>query len=118
MSHLIAQSLFSSDFGKLNDVIEMLDSSEADWIHCYVMDGRFVPNISFGFPILKAVKKIATKPLDVHLMILEPEKYIDDFKNAGADVLSVHLEASTHLHRTIAAIKEKGMLAGVAIIPH
>lgn len=118
MSHLIAPSILSADFGKLNEDIEMLNRSQADWIHCDVMDGRFVPNISFGFPILKAVKKIATKPLDVHLMILEPEKYIDDFKNAGADILSVHLEASPHLHRTIAAIKEKGMMAGVAINPH
>lgn len=118
MSHLIAPSILSADFIKLKDDIEMLNGSEADWIHCDVMDGRFVPNISFGFPILKAVKKVATKPLDVHLMIVEPEKYIDDFKNAGADVLTVHLEASPHLHRTIYAIKEKGMLAGVAVNPH
>src|SRR5437762_223038 len=115
---LVAPSILSADFGKLNDAIEMINRSEADWIHCDVMDGRFVPNISFGFPVLKAVKKIAKKPMDVHLMILEPEKYIDDFKNAGANILSVHIEASPHLHRTIHAIKEKGMSAGVAINPH
>ena len=96
----------------------MINKSAADWIHCDVMDGRFVPNISFGFPVLKAVKQVAKKPLDVHLMILEPEKYIADFRNAGADILSVHIEASPHLHRTIQQIKEHGMMAGVAINPH
>jgi ribulose-phosphate 3-epimerase len=115
---LIAPSILSADFLHLNDEIEMLNDSEADWIHCDVMDGRFVPNISFGLPVIKAVKKISKKPLDVHLMIVEPEKYIDDFKKAGADILSVHLEASPHLHRTIHAIREKGMSAGVVINPH
>lgn len=118
MNPIIAPSILSADFGKLNEDIEMINNSVADWIHCDVMDGRFVPNISFGFPILKAVKKVAKKPLDVHLMILEPEKYIVDFRNAGADVLSVHIEASPHLHRTIQQIKEHGMMAGVAINPH
>src|SRR2546425_7827906 len=112
---MIAPSILSADFLCLRDEIEMLNRSEADWIHCDVMDGRFVPNISFGLPVIKAVKKISKKPLDVHLMIEEPEKYIDDFKKAGANVLSVHLEASPHLHRTIHAIQEKGMSSGVAI---
>ncbi|MGB3074317.1 MAG: ribulose-phosphate 3-epimerase [Chitinophagales bacterium] len=118
MKPIIAPSILSADFGRLQEDIEMINRSEADWIHCDVMDGRFVPNISFGFPILKAVKKIAQKPLDVHLMILEPEKYIAEFRKAGADILSVHIEASPHLHRTIQQIKENGMLAGVAINPH
>jgi ribulose-phosphate 3-epimerase len=118
MNPIIAPSILSADFGKLNEDIEMINKSAADWIHCDVMDGRFVPNISFGFPVLKAVKKVAKKPLDVHLMILEPEKYIADFRNAGADILSVHIEASPHLHRTIQQIKEHGMMAGVAINPH
>lgn len=115
---LIAPSILSADFLNLNADIEMLNSSEADWIHCDVMDGRFVPNISFGLPLIKAVKRAAKKPLDVHLMIVEPEKYIDDFKKAGANILTVHLEACTHLHRIIHAIQEKGMSAGVAINPH
>ena len=115
---LISPSILSADFGKLGHEIEMIDNSEADWIHCDVMDGRFVPNISFGFPIIKAVKKLSAKPLDVHLMILEPEKYIDEFKEAGAAILTVHLEASVHLHRTIHAIRLSGMMAGVAINPH
>jgi ribulose-phosphate 3-epimerase len=115
---LIAPSILSADFGNLNRDIEMINRSEADWIHCDVMDGRFVPNISFGLPVLKAVKKVAQKPLDVHLMILEPEKYIDDFKKAGADNLTVHFEVSPHLHRTIHAIQSTGMSAGVALNPH
>lgn len=96
----------------------MINSSEADWFHVDVMDGVFVPNISFGFPVIKQVKKYAKKPLDVHLMIVQPERYIEDFKNAGADILTVHLEASPHLHRTIQLIKSHGMQAGVAINPH
>ena len=96
----------------------MINNSEADWIHCDIMDGRFVPNISFGFPVLHAVKKISKKPLDVHLMIIEPEKYVDDFTEAGADILSVHMEATTHLHRVVYAIKNRGTMAGVAINPH
>lgn len=118
MKHLIAPSILSADFGSLDEGIEMINESVADWIHCDVMDGRFVPNISFGFPVLKAVKRKAQKPLDVHLMILEPEKYIAEFRKAGADILSVHIEASPHLHRTIQQIKEQGMQAGVAINPH
>jgi len=115
---LIAPSILSADFGNLERDIDLINRSEADWIHCDVMDGRFVPNISFGFPVLHAVKKVAKKPLDVHLMIVEPEKYIDEFAKAGASILSVHLEASPHLHRTISAIKQKGMGAGVVLNPH
>ncbi len=118
MQPIIAPSILSADFGRLKDEIEMINNSAADWIHCDVMDGRFVPNISFGFPVLRAVKKSARKPLDVHLMILEPEKYIDAFSKAGADILSIHIEASPHLHRTIQQIREAGMQAGVAINPH
>jgi len=118
MKPIIAPSILSSDFGRLDEEIEMINQSAADWIHCDVMDGRFVPNITFGFPILRVVKRIAQKPLDVHLMILEPERYIVEFRKAGADVLSVHLEASPHLHRTIQQIRENGMQAGVAINPH
>ncbi|GDX51368.1 ribulose-phosphate 3-epimerase [Bacteroidota bacterium] len=115
---LIAPSILSSDFGKVYESIEIINKSDADWIHCDVMDGRFVPNISFGFPILSAVKRAAKKPLDVHLMILEPENYLADFKKAGADILSVHIEASPHLHRTVSAIRALGMSPGVAINPH
>ena len=115
---LVAPSILSADFNRLGDDVQMINRSQADWFHCDVMDGRFVPNISFGFPILKAVKKFSTKPLDVHLMIVEPEKYIDEFVKAGADILTVHLEASVHLHRTIAAIKKLGAKAGVALNPH
>ncbi len=96
----------------------MVNNSKADWFHVDVMDGVFVPNISLGFPVIKAIRKYATKPLDVHLMIVQPERYVTDFKNAGADILTVHMEASTHLHRTIYAIHEAGMKAGVALNPH
>ncbi|HZG00520.1 MAG TPA: ribulose-phosphate 3-epimerase [Chitinophagales bacterium] len=115
---LVAPSILSADFNRLGDDVQMINRSAADWFHCDVMDGRFVPNISFGFPILKAVKKLSTKPLDVHLMIVEPEKYIDEFVKAGADVLTVHIEASIHLHRTVAALKKLGAKAGVALNPH
>ncbi len=115
---LIAPSLLASDFGKVYESIELINKSDADWIHCDVMDGRFVPNISFGFPVLAAAKRVAKKPLDVHLMILEPENYLSDFKKAGADILTVHLEASPHLHRTVHAIRDLGMSPGVAINPH
>lgn len=118
MNHLIAPSILSADFGNLNSDFEMVNQSNADWFHVDVMDGRFVPNISFGFPVLKALKKVSQKPLDVHLMIVEPEKYITEFAANGADILTVHLEACTHLHRTIGAIKESGMKAGVALNPH
>jgi len=115
---LIAPSILSSDFGKIYESIELINKSEADWIHCDVMDGRFVPNITFGFPVLSAVKRVAQKPLDVHLMIVKPEKYLVDFKKAGADILTVHIEVSSHLHRTINGIRDLGMSPGVAINPH
>ncbi|MBX2984576.1 MAG: ribulose-phosphate 3-epimerase [Bacteroidia bacterium] len=118
MSHIVAPSILSANFGKLNEAFEMINQSQADWFHVDVMDGVFVPNISFGFPVIKALKKVAQKPLDVHLMIVQPERYIDDFAKAGADILTVHYEASTHLHRTLSAIKEAGMKAGIAINPH
>jgi ribulose-phosphate 3-epimerase len=115
---IIAPSLLASDFANIQRECEMLNESEADWFHIDVMDGVFVPNISFGLPVLKAMKKHAQKPMDVHLMIVQPERYIKDFKEAGADILTVHYEASTHLHRSLQAIKAEGMQAGVAINPH
>ena len=116
--HLIAPSLLAADFTKLVAEIEMVNFSEADWLHLDVMDGRFVPNITFGMLIVAAVHKISSKPLDVHLMIMEPEKYIDAFRQAGAHSITVHAEACPHLHRTIQQIKESGALAGVALNPH
>jgi len=118
MSHLIAPSILAADFGNLQRDVEMVNNSDADWFHLDVMDGRFVPNISFGFPVIKAIQKAAQKPLDVHLMIVEPEKYIDAFADVGAAVITVHYEACHHLHRTLNAIKEKGIKAGVALNPH
>jgi ribulose-phosphate 3-epimerase len=118
MSHLIAPSILSCDFGNLQKDVELINNSNADWFHVDVMDGNFVPNISFGFPVIQAVKKHATKPLDVHLMINEPDRYLEDFKNAGADILTVHYEACIHLHRTVQKIKSLGMKAGVALNPH
>ena len=115
---LLAPSLLSADFANLERDIKMINSSEADWFHLDVMDGKFVPNISFGFPVIKAVKKHAKKPLDVHLMIVDPDKYIKEFRDAGADVISVHIEACHHLHRSIQLIKSTGAKAGVAINPH
>ncbi len=115
---IIAPSVLSADFANLGRDMEMINQSEADWFHVDIMDGVYVPNISFGFPVIKAIKKIATKPLDVHLMIVQPERYIKEFKDAGADLLSVHYEACTHLHRTLFAIKEAGMKAGIALNPH
>ena len=118
MKHLIAPSILSADFANLQSDIEMINQSEADWFHVDVMDGVFVPNISFGFPVITAIKHHAKKPLDVHLMIVDPDRYLQQFKDAGAAILTVHYEACTHLHRTVAAIHELGMKAGVAINPH
>jgi ribulose-phosphate 3-epimerase len=118
MSHLISASILNADFSHLGDEISMINKSVTDWFHLDIMDGVFVPNISFGFPIVEQVKKNATKPLDVHLMIVEPDKYIEPFKKAGADILTVHYEACTHLHRTIQQIKSFGMKAGVSLNPH
>lgn len=115
---MIAPSLLSANFGQLNNDIEMLNSSVADWLHIDVMDGVFVPNISFGFPVLKYINEIARKPLDVHLMIIDPDRYLQRFREYGAEIISVHYEACTHLHRTVSAIKELGAKAGVVLNPH
>ncbi|MBV2223486.1 MAG: ribulose-phosphate 3-epimerase [Cloacibacterium sp.] len=114
---LIAPSVLSADFGNLQRDIEMINGSQADWFHVDVMDGRFVPNISFGFPVMKAIQEHAKKFVDVHLMIVEPEKYVEEFINYGADLVSVHYEACTHLHRTINLIQDKGAKAGVVLNP-
>ncbi len=118
MAHIVAPSVLSADFGNLQRDIEMINNSEADWFHVDIMDGVFVPNISFGFPVLKSLQKHAKKPLDVHLMIVDPDRYTQAFKDAGAEILTVHLEACTHLHRSIQNIKNSGMKAGVALNPH
>jgi len=118
MAHLISPSLLAADFGNLQRDIEMVNNSEADWFHLDIMDGVFVPNISYGIPVIKAVKKYAKKPLDVHLMIVDPDRYVDDFQKAGADILTVHYETCKHLHRTVQNIKSKGMKAGVSLNPH
>lgn len=115
---LIAPSILASDFNKLGEEIEMLNQSEADYIHCDVMDGVFVPNISFGIPVIQSVRKISKKPLDVHLMIVNPEKYIRDFYDAGASIITIHYEACNHLHRTVQQIKELGIKASVCLNPH
>ena len=114
---LIAPSVLSADFGNLQRDIEMINSSQADWFHVDVMDGRFIPNISFGFQVMKAIQEHAKKFVDVHLMIVEPEKYVEEFINYGADLVSVHYEACTHLHRTINLIQDKGAKAGVVLNP-
>jgi ribulose-phosphate 3-epimerase len=118
MSHLIAPSILAGDFANLSKDIEMLNRSDADWIHVDIMDGVFVPNISFGFPVLEAINRNTSKQLDVHLMIIKPDRYISRFREAGASNLIVHIEACTHLHGTVQAIKQEGMLAGVALNPH
>jgi ribulose-phosphate 3-epimerase len=118
MSIRIAPSILSADFANIQREVEMLNASEADFIHVDIMDGVFVPNISFGFPVMEAIKKYATKPLDVHLMIVNPDQYLEAFKKAGAEVISVHYEACNHLHRTLQAIRQLGCKVGVALNPH
>ncbi|MBB6325715.1 ribulose-phosphate 3-epimerase [Algoriphagus iocasae] len=118
MSPLIAPSILAADFANLQKEVEMLNSSQADFIHVDIMDGAFVPNISFGIPVTQAIKKHAKKPLDVHLMIVEPDRYLEAFRDAGADIISIHYEACPHLHRSLQAIKALGAKAGVAINPH
>lgn len=115
---IVAPSVLASDFGNLAKEIEMLNQSEAEWIHLDVMDGVFVPNISYGMPVIKTIDGLTDKILDTHLMIVQPERYIKEFKEVGADILTVHYEACTHLHRTVQAIKDEGMKAGVALNPH
>lgn len=118
MQTIISPSLLSADFTNLKADIEMVNKSEADWFHLDIMDGVFVPNISYGLPVVQQINKIAEKPLDVHLMIVDPDRYVEAFQKAGADYLTVHYEACTHLHRTIQNIKQHGMKAGVSLNPH
>ena len=118
MEHLVSPSLLAADFGNLQKDVIMVNRSQADWIHLDIMDGLFVPNISFGFPVIECVRKAAEKPLDVHLMIVDPDRYLTRFHDAGANILTIQYEASTHLHRTVSEIKNLGMKAGVALNPH
>ena len=118
MAHIIAPSVLSCDFANIQRDVEMINKSSADWFHVDVMDGVFVPNISFGFPVIKAIAKHAQKPLDVHVMIVNPDQYVEEFAKAGTAILTVHYEACVHLHRTIQLIKSHGMKAGVALNPH
>jgi ribulose-phosphate 3-epimerase len=118
MDHLVSPSLLAADFGNLQRDVEMINRSQADWIHCDIMDGLFVPNLSFGFPVLESVKKVATKPLDVHLMINDPDRYLVKFRDAGASILTVQYEACIHLNRTVNEIRNLGMKAGIALNPH
>lgn len=118
MNHLVSPSLLAADFLNLGKDVQMVNKSLADWIHCDIMDGLFVPNISFGLPVIEHIRKIAEKPLDVHLMIMDPDRYLSRFHDAGADILTVQLEACTHLHRTVTEIRRLGMKAGVAVNPH
>jgi ribulose-phosphate 3-epimerase len=118
MQHYISPSILNADFGQLQNQIELVNSSKADWLHLDIMDGVFVPNITFGFPVISYIQKFSTKPLDVHLMIIEPERYIAEFHKYGARILTVHYEASRHLHRTVEQIHSLGMKAGVALNPH
>ena len=118
MDHLVSPSILAADFGNLEKDIQLINSSEADWIHCDIMDGLFVPNISFGFPVIEYVKKIAGRPLDVHLMIVDPDRYLERWQETGANILTVQYEACNHLHRTASEIRRLGMKAGVAVNPH
>ncbi len=118
MDHLVSPSLLAADFGNLNSEVLMVNRSQADWLHLDIMDGLFVPNISFGFPIIEQVRKISGKPLDVHLMIMDPDRYLERFRDAGASILTVQYEACTHLNRTVTEIRNLGMKAGVALNPH